>query len=53
MGETRGKRRPVEREAQASWHGRGQPQRVCGSCEAGWLKSVFEAKRTLKNGKVL
>jgi len=44
---------PVECEAQASWRGRGQPQRVCGGCEAGWLKSVFEVKRVLKNGKVL
>jgi len=44
MGEERVKRRPVEREAQAPWRGRGQPQKVCGGCEAGRLKSVFTAK---------
>ena len=44
MGKARVKLCPVEREAQASWRGKGQPQRVCGGCEAGWLKSVFTAK---------
>jgi len=44
MGEVRMKLCPVEREAQASWRGRGQPQKVCGGCEAGWLKSVFTVK---------
>jgi len=53
MGEERVKLYPVEREAQVVWRGKGQPQRVCGGCEAGWLKSGFEVKRALKSGKVL